>query len=363
MFTTLKKTKSRNRSLGAQSTLDTKTCNNSNYILNLHSTLGNRTMHRLIASRQLQTKLTVGRPDDIYEQEADRVADRVMKMPDSSAPIKRMCTECEDEIREKPLGSIQGITRVMTKGLYGSGCDSAPSLGEEDEMLINTKPGSGNSGEVTFNLQRRLTNTAGKGVPLTDDIRSYMEPRFGYNFKDVKVHTDDEAVQMTNELGAHAFTTGKNIYFNSGKYNPATHDGKQLLAHELTHVIQQQKINKKDDLIQGYSLKGFPPKKEARMRDAMSAAERLVSNCDYLTMFGKFVILRALRRLRYDYVPNLGLCGWTFPGSWYVEIGEKAFDPNVCCYLSSTLAHEASHTELYTEGMARKMECKCFLCC
>jgi hypothetical protein len=66
-----------------------------------------------------------------------------------------------------------------------------------------------------------------------------MEHSFGYNFKQVKIHTDNESVQLNDDLHAQAFTQGRNIYFNSGKYNPEISPGKRLLAHELTHVVQQ----------------------------------------------------------------------------------------------------------------------------
>ena len=65
---------------------------------------------------------------------------------------------------------------------------------------------------------------------------------------------------------------------------------------------------------------------------------------------------------RYDYKEDLGLCGWTFPASWYIEIGKDAFSTSKCCDLASTIAHEASHTELRTEAGARKLECNCFGC-
>ncbi len=67
-----------------------------------------------------------------------------------------------------------------------------------------------------------------------------MEPRFGTDFSNVKVHTDSSAVQMNQDIQAQAFTHGQDIYFNSGKYSPDTNEGKSLLAHELTHVVQQR---------------------------------------------------------------------------------------------------------------------------
>src|SRR6185369_7993194 len=77
------------------------------------------------------------------------------------------------------------------------------------------------------------------GQTLEGGFRSQMESAFGESFGDVRVHTGSEAETATQQLGARAFTRGRDIYFGSGEYNPTTPEGKQLLAHELTHVIQQ----------------------------------------------------------------------------------------------------------------------------
>jgi hypothetical protein len=87
-----------------------------------------------------------------------------------------------------------------------------------------------------------------------------------------------------------------------------------------------------------------------------------VKACPKLSWWGKWVIPPAIATKRYDYKEDLGLCGWTFPASWYIEIGKDAFDTSKCCDLPSTIAHEAAHTEWYTEGKAGKMECNCFGC-
>ncbi|HEX8746885.1 MAG TPA: DUF4157 domain-containing protein [Pyrinomonadaceae bacterium] len=80
---------------------------------------------------------------------------------------------------------------------------------------------------------------SGTGQKLDDGVKSEMESAFGESFGDVRIHTGNEAQKMNEELGAHAVTRGRDIYFEAGKYNPATREGKELLAHELTHVVQQ----------------------------------------------------------------------------------------------------------------------------
>lgn len=82
-------------------------------------------------------------------------------------------------------------------------------------------------------------NSLGDGQPLPKSVRAYFEPRFGYDFSQVRVHIDSDAIQMSRELNAEAFTYGRDIYFGAGRYSPGTLSGKRLLSHELTHVAQQ----------------------------------------------------------------------------------------------------------------------------
>jgi hypothetical protein len=147
----------------------------------------------------IQTKLTVNTPGDVYEQEADAMADKVMTMPAAGA-VQRKCAACgqEDKVQRK-----------------------------EDGPPVND------------HMAASLNDTKGGGQPLQDDVRRYMEPRFGTDFSGVKVHTDATAVQLSRDLNAQAFTHGSDIYFNDGKFSPGTNEGKHLLAHELTHVVQQ----------------------------------------------------------------------------------------------------------------------------
>ncbi|MFN6482026.1 MULTISPECIES: DUF4157 domain-containing protein [unclassified Nostoc] len=160
-----------------------------------------------ISLRRLQTKLTVGEPNDRYEQEADRVANQVMRMVTSVEPIEdslqRKCAACEPEPEKlQTKRSLQRYTNDMQAG---------------------------------DNIESRLNSSKGGGSTLPSDVRSFMEPRFGYDFSQVRVHTGAEAVQMNQELGAQAFTHGNDVYFGAGK-SPGNNE---LTAHELTHVVQQ----------------------------------------------------------------------------------------------------------------------------
>ena len=93
--------------------------------------------------------------------------------------------------------------------------------------------------EVGSGIESRLDSLRGGGQPLPDDVRTDMEQRFGADFSGVRIHNDGESAQLNRALSAQAFTQGRDIYMGEGQYNPGSASGKQLLAHELTHVIQQ----------------------------------------------------------------------------------------------------------------------------
>jgi hypothetical protein len=150
----------------------------------------------------VQAKLSVSDPGDLYEQEADRVADQVMRMP-ATPPVQRKCAKCEDEVQRAAAAPAA----------------SGPTVDEATEHSIR--------------------GLSGRGAPLPGDVQSFMESRFQADFSSVRVHSDTHADQLARSVDARAFTVGSNIVFRSGQFMPETEDGKRLLAHELTHVIQQ----------------------------------------------------------------------------------------------------------------------------
>jgi len=115
-----------------------------------------------------------------------------------------------------------------------------------------TKSTSGRTHPIRDDLHMRLNGSRGSGQALPETDRSFMEKRFGFDFSGVRVHADSNAAQMSRELNAEAFTYGRDIYFGAGRYGPDTSSGKRLLAHELTHVVQQNSdlINKKEEGLQ-----------------------------------------------------------------------------------------------------------------
>ncbi len=167
----------------------------------------------------IQPKLEIKTPGDRYEQEADAMADRVMRMADNGATaysptslvgpsVQRKCAECEEEEKkEKPL------MRKAENGGYGM---QAPS-----------------------SLVSSLNSSKGGGSPLPKGTRNFMESAFSADFSSVRVHTGSQASDMSGGINARAFTHGNDIYFKDGQYAPNNEAGKKLLAHELTHTIQQ----------------------------------------------------------------------------------------------------------------------------
>jgi Domain of unknown function (DUF4157) len=187
----------------------------------------------------IQAKLTIGQPGDKYEQEADRVADRGMAM---SAPAQVQREELEEEELQMKLlaGTISPLVQreelPEEEELQMKSEDNSiqhEELSAEEELQM--KQSSPNTQIATDNLESQLGSSKGSRNPLSDDVRSFMEPRFGADFSHVKIHTDSQAVQMARDVGAQAFAYGSDVYFGAGKL-PGNNE---LTAHELTHVVQQ----------------------------------------------------------------------------------------------------------------------------
>jgi len=206
----------------------------------------NQAMQRMLRARSIQAKLTVSTPNDQFEQEADRVADQVMRMSSAGASgrppsiqracsscnkeleanrIQRMCKECDEEVQRKrasdPAGEI--VQRV---------CDDC-----EDEL--QRQEGNHSAPEMTAAIESQIRGLQSGGEPLAAQTRSFFEPRFGRDFSDVRVHADAPAAATAQSVNALAYTRDNHIVFGAGQYQPNTSTGRRLLAHELTHVVQQ----------------------------------------------------------------------------------------------------------------------------
>jgi hypothetical protein len=167
----------------------------------------------------VQPKLEINRPGDQYEQEADAMAERVMRMAPHSitekpitgligASVQRKCAECEEKEKRNPL---------MRKEESSSGA------------IHNSN-----------DLSSSLNASKSSGHPLPQRTKQFMENAFSTDFSKVRLHTDSKAAEMSGKINARAFTYGSDIYFNRGEFTEGNAGGQKLLAHELTHVMQQE---------------------------------------------------------------------------------------------------------------------------
>ncbi len=247
-------------------------------VLQLQRSIGNRATGLL-----LQTKLKLGPAGDQYEQEADQVAKQVVaasrqpevqreegeegtvqasRYADSIADYQRSATpvaagisrvqrvfvaqphmpkvqreEVDDEMMQaKPL--VESSTKAQ--GFFVARPSMPKVQREEMEDELQASPNHGlEGGDVDTDVARSILSVKGGGQPLHDGVRSSMEKGFGADFGGVRVHTGGQADALNRSLNARAFTTGKDIFFGKGQYNPGSTGGQELIAHELTHTVQQ----------------------------------------------------------------------------------------------------------------------------
>jgi hypothetical protein len=198
---------------------------NPSILVNLQRHIG-----RTGLQRHLQARLEVSRPDDPHEREAERVADAVMRRPQ---PLEE-----EDTLQAKI--DCTSITLA---------CQTIPEEEEpilrsvipREEAIIQRQVLPAEAGDqANNNLEQAIHGLEGRGRPLPQPVRDFMEPRFGADFSAVRVHTDTAAHDLARAVHAEAFTVGTNVVFGAGRYAPETDTGRHLLAHELTHVVQQR---------------------------------------------------------------------------------------------------------------------------
>lgn len=190
----------------------------------------------------LQTKLAIGEPGDAYEREADRIADQVLAMP--------------------PRSTI-GVAPTRIQRFAG-------------------QP-AGQAGTAPASVDRTL---AGSGRPLDLGLRQDMEARFGYDFSRVRVHTGADAEQSAREVNALAYTVGRDVVFGAGRFAPETREGQRLLAHELTHVVQQSGADQAH-VRQGNEKHGFSPMPLRSLRQRDRSMLRLQRDLVFAAGYGR----------------------------------------------------------------------------
>ena len=297
-----------------------------NRILYLQRTIGNQAVQRMVRSGALQAKLRIGQPGDVYEQEADRVADAVKWMPEPQ--VQQQAEEEEEE--EEPIqtelnGSIQQqpeeeeeeelvTPKVQEKLTMGSPGDVYEQEADQVAEAISTEGGLSDlsnmtsvqqkllssldpralggftertikpmvstdtvgskklsvnrkqelppqgDGSVPASIEGRILQSKGGGNSLPQHMQNYMAIQAGYDFSNVRVKTDPEAAELNSALGARAFTNGSDIWLGKGEKVTDV----KLMAHELTHVVQQGGAGRIQPQSNTFSSilasKGFMPK-------------------------------------------------------------------------------------------------------
>jgi len=231
---------------------------------------------------KIQKKLKTGAVGDKYEVEADHVADKVVNNNAAGGGL----LQSKEQVQQKPISET--ISAVQAKDMkeeesvqkksdkkeeekpvqkktdkkeeekpVQAKCDACEKEDKvqkkdkkEEEKPVQKKEQSSETEIQNNELEGKLDSSKGGGTGLDKKTKGEMESGFGADFSNVKIHTDSNAVHMSQELGAQAFTNGNDVYFNKGKYNPNSKEGKHLLAHELTHTVQQ---NRSANKVQRYA--------------------------------------------------------------------------------------------------------------
>ena len=220
----------------------------------------------------IQTKLKISEPGDKYEQQADRIADEVMRMPEPSVQRQLEPEEEEEEMvqRRAIANPISPLSQIPLQRRSNNQAEPA---------------------EVPSIVHDALRSP---GQPLDLETRTFLESRFGRDFNQVQVHTDSRAAMSAQTVNALAYTVGRNIVFGAGQYSPGTNEGKRLIAHELTHVMQQNRLQdyskvQRQPVVPDFrdctpEITGIPDANERlenarqRAREYIGAARRVLAN-------------------------------------------------------------------------------------
>jgi hypothetical protein len=234
-----------------------------------------------LSNPSVQAKLNISQPNDPLEKEADETADKVMRMPEAAVStatpekkeeLQRKEDEQEEMVQPKMMVNAGGSlvmrseeaeekeetvqpklfsTGLMRKETEDESEETVQRKEEEEEPIqrfadsncCNTatihRKERGPPTANTSSFSSQLQQSKGQGAPLNHSVLHNMQNRFGADFSSVRIHNNNTSAQLSSNINAQAFTHGNDIYFNNGKYNPHTSSGGTLLAHELTHTIQQ----------------------------------------------------------------------------------------------------------------------------
>lgn len=224
----------------------------------LRPTLGNQAVQGILRSKRadstdlnapisIQPKLTLNKAADPYEQEADRVAEQVMRAPNSepqrSCACGSTCSACANT-------------------------SSANVRAKAEQLQMKRVPQSDVGNTVAPGIVHDVLNSP--GTPIDSNTRSFMESRFGYNFGAVRVHSDPTAARSAREVNAKAYTVGQHIAMGQDQYAPHTFEGRRLLAHELTHVVHQAGSSQGGPVLQRQTESKAKPAKTYKFSPSLS---------------------------------------------------------------------------------------------
>ena len=213
--------------------------------------------------RMLQAKLAINQPGDAYEQEADRVAAAVMKLTDVVA-------------EQSP--SVASVNKSSMPMQRKCSCGGTCSSCQDEEKLRRKATASPVSPGAIADAPAAVNEVLkSPGQPLDSAARAYFEPRFGYDFSRVRIHNDSRAAESARLVNALAYTVGENIVFGAGQHAP-TASGRQLLAHELTHVLQQGASSTLRRQSSGQPTPGFSVNQASYMQMVNQAIQSMTGN-------------------------------------------------------------------------------------
>ncbi|PZO37071.1 MAG: hypothetical protein DCF19_19795 [Pseudanabaena frigida] len=206
----------------------------------------------------IQPKLNIGEPNDKYEKEADTTATKVVQQINSPLQAKSIQRE---EIPEEDLQMKPAISAIQRE-----------EMPDEEELQMKSlvqKYENIGGGEASTNLESSIQQARGSGQPLDTGLQEKMGKAMGADFSGVKVHTDSQSNQLNKSIQAKAFTTGQDLFFSQGTYDPESRGGQELIAHELAHVVQQngQRVQRKplSKSIQVSQIQDVPSNKVQRL--------------------------------------------------------------------------------------------------
>ena len=358
----------------------------------LQQTIGNQAVGRMI-----QAKLSIGKPDDTYEREADHVADKVMRMSEPAstedeetavqaktlanqitplvqrAPeeqpnedeslVQTMTEETQDEDEEEPIQTKLSIQRQTTEedeepiqakidSGYSPYLQRQIDSREEEETLqtksLHTTQFHGNRTHIQPKAVRPAASQAssavaanvnalkGGGQPLPQPTRAFFETRFGRDFREIRIHTGSGSEEIAKSINARAFTVRRDIAFGAGQYSPETNEGKKLLAHELTHVVQQNKnmVNKKEE----NPVKTKPDPKAARRKALLNDFTRGWNDLPEKIKNRIRGAMKAFSLKQLDKMNKAGLRFW--------KKGGKIYFPKADVYIEMPISGKANYSDI-----------------